>query len=611
MALIVKDRVQETSTTTGTGTFTLDGANSGFATFSSAVGNGNTTYYAIVGGTEWEVGIGTVGAGTLARTTLLASSTGSAISFSAGIKNVFCTYPAGKSVTIDDIQTLTNKTINLASNTLTGTTAQFNTALSDGDFATLAGTETLTNKALNGTLGATTPSTVVATTATANSFIPNLSTVPTNGLYLPATNSIGFSTNSTERMRINASGNLGIGVTPSAWASAAYSGVLQMSNGTSLSSYVGGINPIMQLGTNNYYDATLGDTYVVTAQAAKYSQDQGTHKWYIAPSGTAGNAITFTQAMTLDASGNLGIGTASPTQKLDVVASGAATAIRVATTSSHAAFLEASSNNATVRTRLQANTTEAFTGTLSNHPFFFQTNGTERIRIDANGKLGIATSTPTGNLSVVTTSSAGSSIGSWNSSYAVVSPNAGSAAGAGLGLAYNTSADAAEIAAIAPGVAWKPLYLYSGGLFFNSANGGSTGSLNTAGNLTITGATATKASGTTWANPSDIRLKDNVTDYSKGLAELMQVNVKEWVYNGKGGTTKGMKGLGVIADDVMTVLPNTVDNYQAKLNTEDEAETDIKKFDATEITWLMLNAIKELKAIVDIQAEQIKLLQGN
>lgn len=215
MALIVKDRVQETSTTTGTGTFTLAGANSGFQTFSSAVGNGNTTYYAIVGGTEWEVGIGTVGAGTLARTTLLASSTGSAISFSAGIKNVFCTYPASKSVTIDDIQTLTNKTINLASNTLTGTTAQFNTALSDGDFATLAGTETLTNKALNGTLGATTPSTIVATTTTSNSFIPNLSTVPTNGLYLPATNSVGLSTNSTERVRIDSNGNVSVGTTSS------------------------------------------------------------------------------------------------------------------------------------------------------------------------------------------------------------------------------------------------------------------------------------------------------------------------------------------------------------------------------------------------------------
>jgi hypothetical protein len=60
----------------------------------------------------------------------------------------------------------------------------------------------------------------------------------------------------------------------------------------------------------------------------------------------------------------------------------------------------------------------------------------------------------------------------------------------------------------------------------------------------------------------------------------------------------------------MTVLPNTVDNYQAKLNADDEADTDIKKFDATEITWLMLNAIQELKAIVDNQADQIKALEA-
>ena len=67
MALVVKDRVRENSTTTGTGSLTLSGAVSGFQTFSSAIGNTNTTYYAIVNGTEWEVGLGTVGAGTLSR----------------------------------------------------------------------------------------------------------------------------------------------------------------------------------------------------------------------------------------------------------------------------------------------------------------------------------------------------------------------------------------------------------------------------------------------------------------------------------------------------------------------------------------------------------------
>ena len=101
MALVVNDRVKETSTTTGTGTFTLAGAVTGFETFSSAIGNTNTTYYAISlqGGAEFEVGLGTVAAGTLARTTIISSSNSdSAVDFSAGTKDVFCTLPASKAV---------------------------------------------------------------------------------------------------------------------------------------------------------------------------------------------------------------------------------------------------------------------------------------------------------------------------------------------------------------------------------------------------------------------------------------------------------------------------------------------------------------------------------
>jgi len=100
MALVVKDRVQETSTTTGTGTITLAGAVTGFQSF-SVIGNANTTYYAIVGGTEWEVGLGTYTlSGTLlSRDTILESSNGgTAVNFSAGTKNVFVTYPAEESV---------------------------------------------------------------------------------------------------------------------------------------------------------------------------------------------------------------------------------------------------------------------------------------------------------------------------------------------------------------------------------------------------------------------------------------------------------------------------------------------------------------------------------
>ena len=98
MALVVKDRVQETSTTTGTGTFTLAGAVSGFQSF-SVIGNANTTYYTIVGGSEWEVGLGTYTSSgtTLSRDTVLESSnSGSLVNFSAGTKNVFVTYPAEK-----------------------------------------------------------------------------------------------------------------------------------------------------------------------------------------------------------------------------------------------------------------------------------------------------------------------------------------------------------------------------------------------------------------------------------------------------------------------------------------------------------------------------------
>jgi len=103
MALVVKDRVKETTTTTGTGTITLAGAVTGFQSF-SVIGNGNTTYYVITDNTDWEVGIGTYTSSgtTLSRDTILESSnSGNAVNWGAGTKDVFVTYPAERSVYTD------------------------------------------------------------------------------------------------------------------------------------------------------------------------------------------------------------------------------------------------------------------------------------------------------------------------------------------------------------------------------------------------------------------------------------------------------------------------------------------------------------------------------
>ena len=103
MALVISDRVKETSLTTGTGTITLNGTYGGFQSFLSGIGNGNTTYYAIENDSNWEVGIGTYtqSSNTLSRDTILKSSnSNNAISLN-GVSRVFCTYPSDKAVYLD------------------------------------------------------------------------------------------------------------------------------------------------------------------------------------------------------------------------------------------------------------------------------------------------------------------------------------------------------------------------------------------------------------------------------------------------------------------------------------------------------------------------------
>lgn len=187
MALVIADRVRETSTTTGTGTLTLDGAVTGFRTFSSAIGDTNTCYYTITLGADYEVGLGTVGAGTLARTTILKSSnSNNAVNFGAGTKDVFVTYAADKAVykdasgNVNALGTVSSGVWNgteitvpyggTGVATLTGIVkgngqSAFSAAVAGTDYVTPTGTETLTNK----TLTNPTVTNYVETAYTANS----------------------------------------------------------------------------------------------------------------------------------------------------------------------------------------------------------------------------------------------------------------------------------------------------------------------------------------------------------------------------------------------------------------------------------------------------------
>jgi hypothetical protein len=125
---------------------------------------------------------------------------------------------------------------------------------------------------------------------------------------------IVFATNAAERMRLDNAGNLGLGVTPSAWT--ASFDVMQLGIGGFIGGRASTVDEIY-VGANCFFDTTDNRwEYIGTDVATQYYQDAGTHVWRTALSGTAGNAITWTQAMTLDASGNLGIGTTGPAAKL-------------------------------------------------------------------------------------------------------------------------------------------------------------------------------------------------------------------------------------------------------------------------------------------------------
>ena len=224
----------------------------------------------------------------------------------------------------------------------------------------------------------------------------------TNGVKITSDTSgiLGLQTNGNTAVTIDGSQNVGVRVTPSNW-SADYVG-LQVRN-ASLASYTSGA--YTWVGSNWYNNS--GNKYIGTGFATLYEQTDGKHAWLNAASGTAGNAITFTQAMTLDASGNLGVGTSSPTAKFDAFQSSVGTYFLGGGGDNKLRQLAITSSTTTNSGDTHTINAQSGTGILA-----FAITGAEKARIDSSGNLGIGITSPLDRLHVLmgTTPSNGTGI---------------------------------------------------------------------------------------------------------------------------------------------------------------------------------------------------------
>jgi hypothetical protein len=402
-----------------------------------------------------------------------------------------------------------------------------------------------------------------------------------------------FNTNDIERMRLDSSGNLGLGVTPSAWFTGGKFFQLTGDIG-----FTGTNNNSLRW--NNYINSVgNADVYTATGRAAKFTYDvvNGNFGWSQAASGTLGNPVTFTQAMTLDASGNLGIGTSSPSYKIH--ASGTGTVFSSVTSTNGTAVLSAfSASGSDVALLLNAGGLETarITSPAGASVLAFGTGsaGTERMRLDSSGNLNVGvTSTQGGRLSIVAGANQPyASFDSPNSGYAYTllrynnTPYAyfGQASGLIGGASDTDLAFRAENALLfatgggneraridssgnllvgqttsgplnVNGVGIAPAA--TGGVDFNHVTGTASGVLYARFNYAGSGIGSITQSGTTavlYNLTSDQRLKENIQD-AKPTADLIDaIQVRQFDWKSDGSHQR----YGFVAQELVTVAPEAV-----------------------------------------------------
>ena len=371
-------------------------------------------------------------------------------------------------------------------------------------------------------------------------------------------NTMTFSTGGSERARIDSSGNLGLGVTPSAWYTSFGTKAFQFAaSGALYGLDVSSSDRRVGMSNNSFINTSGNNIYLNTGAATQYQQTAGQHQWYNAASGTAGDPITFTQAMTLDASGNLGIATTTP-------ATYGAFAVRKAVTTADTTNCSASFSDAANSTfdigHPSANLVRL---NAQGSAIAFNAGSSERARIDSSGNLLVGTTSALSQAGIATFVSTGNGLVTQvgNSSTAYQSTN--------------TSGTSAYYAAI----------------FSNNGN-----TFSTCGTIQVSGTT------TSYNTASDYRLKEDVQPMTGALAKVAQLKPVTYKWKFDGTDSEGF-----IAHELAEVCPQAVSGEKDAL--KEDGSIMPQGIDTSFLVATLTAAIQEQQALITQLTARITALE--
>jgi hypothetical protein len=412
---------------------------------------------------------------------------------------------------------------------------------------------TLTLPNASGTLNVSgAPNEVPAGSAAAPAIYPTGDT--NTGIFFPAADTIAFAEGGVESARLDSSGNLGLGVTPSPWMTSAVA--LQVGAYSSVFTAPGGDS---NLTSNSYLSAGGNYRSIAGIGGSRYQLDFGVHRWLTAAAVSSGSVQTYVASMTLDASGNLMVGTISPSfsagSRGNITVGGSGSAIFALQT------------GGTAKGYVFHDGTEMSIANEANGFLRFYTNATERARIHAGGSFSVLSTSISGSFSDTTPRF-------------FITPTSASSS-----YLWHTSASA------------------DFNFYMNRTNTGTAGYILFGAGATVTGSITTNGTSTSYITSSDYRLKNSVAPMTGALAKVAQL--KPCTYKWK---SDGSDGEGFIAHELQEVCPDAVTGEKDAVNADGSIKP--QGIDTSFLVATLTAAIQELKADLDATKAELAALKG-